>query len=337
MHAEPFGGARTPYSVSTLWQRNREREPVPPGRAVLGFIVNGAQGDDDEAHGGHFALVTGRTREDGAIGDWLVNNFYALDSESEKGIIAAPVPLDNYLADLNSGQGWYRPSQLLVLALADDRAAVLVQAALNRVYNQFWRHQLAYSHASMNCAGISVDVLRALGWDIPVRGPASRIAAALGFPYIAVKERSIAKARVAFDYLTEDQTRLLPAVAFEECGAAALHLAKSRDDDRVSRGTLARMLADDIDAIAFVRIPQFPSSRAFGDAPVVSPWEFQKRLPADRSKLQIVPVPPRPLPDSLRAPDLIASKRPASDYAAAAWGLLLLIGIPLLILAILSG
>jgi hypothetical protein len=219
MRAEGSGGAKSPYAVSTLWQRNREREPVPPGRAVLGLIVNGAQGDDDEAHGGHFALVTGRTREDGAIGDWLVNNFYALDSESEKGIIAAPVPLDNYLADLNSGQGWYRPSQLLVLALADDRAAVLVQAALNRVYNQFWRHQLAYRHASMNCAGISVDVLRALGWDIPVRGPAGRVAAALGFPYIAVKERSIAKARVAFDYLTEDQTRLLPAAAFEECGA----------------------------------------------------------------------------------------------------------------------
>jgi len=337
MRAEGSGGAKSPYAVSTLWQRNREREPVPPGRAVLGLIVNGAQGDDDEAHGGHFALVTGRTREDGAIGDWLVNNFYALDSESEKGIIAAPVPLDNYLADLNSGQGWYRPSQLFVLVLADGRAAALVQAALNRVYNQFWRHQLAYSHASMNCAGISVDVLRALGWDIPVRGPAGRVAAALGFPYIAVKERSIAKARVAFDYLTEDQTRLLPAAAFEECGAAALQLAKSGNDDRVSHGTLARMLADDIDAIAFVRIPQFPSSRAFGDAPVVSPWEFQKRLPADRSKLQIVPVPPRPLPDSLRAPDLIAPKRPASDYAAATWGFLLLIGIPLLVLAILSG
>ena len=40
-----------------------------------------------EAHGGHFALVTGRTQPDGAIGDWLVNNFYSLDVESEKGIL----------------------------------------------------------------------------------------------------------------------------------------------------------------------------------------------------------------------------------------------------------
>jgi hypothetical protein len=90
----------------------------------------------------------GRTDESGAIGDWLVNNFYALDSESEKGILPAPVPLDNYLADLNSGQSWYRPSQMLVLVLADERAAALVQSGLNRIYNQFWRHQLPYRHAT---------------------------------------------------------------------------------------------------------------------------------------------------------------------------------------------
>ncbi len=243
MRAEPRGGAEGDFCASTLWRRDSAREPLPPGRAVLAIMVNGAQGDDDEAHAGHFALVTGRTREDGAIGDWLVNNFYALDSESEKGIIAAPVPLDNYLADLNSGQGWYRPSQLLVLVLADDRAAGLVQAGLNRVYNQFWRHQLPYRHATMNCTGISVDVLRALGWRVPVRGPAGRIAAALGFPYVAVTERSIAKARIAFDYLTEDQTRLMPAAAFEECGADALRLAASDAADGADSGPLARMLA----------------------------------------------------------------------------------------------
>ena len=231
-------------------------------------MLNGAQGDDDEAHAGHFALVTGGTQEDGAIGDWLVNNFYALDSESEKGILAAPVPLDNYLADLNSGQGWYRPSQMLVLVLASDRAAALVQGALNRTYNQFWRHQLPYGHATMNCTGISVDVLRTLGWPIPVRGPTSRLAAGLGFPFLVAKERSIAKARIAFDYLVEDQTRLMPAAAFEECGAAALGLAMSGIGDASDSGPLARMLAEDIDAIAFARFPQFPSSRVFGDAPV---------------------------------------------------------------------
>ncbi len=327
MRGEPQGGARSPFATSTLWQRDPAREAVPPARAVLAIMLNGAQGDDDEAHAGHFALVTGRTQQDGGIGDWLVNNFYALDSESEKGILAAPVPLDNYLADLNSGQGWYRPSQMLVLVLASDRAATLIQTTLNRTYNQFWRHQLPYRHATMNCAGISVDVLRALGWAIPSRGPTSPIAAGVGFPIFVAKERSVAKARTAFDYLVEDQTRLMPAAAFEECGAAALALAASGGVGASDSGPLARMLAEDIDAIALVRFPQFPSSRAFGDFPVATPWEFQARMPSDPRLRQIIPVPPRPFPDELRDPDLVSPPRQASDYAVAVWGALLVIGV----------
>jgi hypothetical protein len=45
---------------------------------------------DDEAHAGHFAIATGRIDAHGDIGDWLVNNYYSLDIESEKGILAAP-------------------------------------------------------------------------------------------------------------------------------------------------------------------------------------------------------------------------------------------------------
>jgi hypothetical protein len=328
VRAEPAGGARSPYAASTLWQRDPAREAVPSGRAILGIMVNGAQGDDDEAHAGHFALVTGRSQPDGAIGDWLVNNFYTLDSESEKGILAAPVPLDNYLADLNSGQSWYRPSYMLVAVLADERAAALVQAALNRVYNQFWRHQLVYRHATMNCASISVDVLRLLGWNVPARGPASRLLAAFGFPYFAIRERSIAKARIAFDYLNEDQTRLLPAATFEEAGASLLALA-ARTDPAPVEGRLARMLAEDVDAIAFVRFPQIPSSRVFGDAPAVTLSEYHARVPAEPGMAQIVPVPPRPFPDSLRDPDLLPPRRPPSDYAAIVWGLLTVVGIPI--------
>ena len=192
---------------------------------MLAFVVNGAQGDDDEAHAGHFAVVTGRIAEDGAIGDWIVNNFYTLDAESEKGIIAAPVPLDNYLADLNSGQLYYRPSYLLVAVLAQERAATLVQSAFARVYNQFYRHQLIYYHPTTNCTSISIDTLRALGLDVPARGPTSRLLAWLGFPYFAAKERSVAKAKLAFDYLTVDQTRLMPAAALESIFDSLLTLA----------------------------------------------------------------------------------------------------------------
>ena len=329
MRSEPAGGAKSPFAASTLWQRDPSRDPAPPGRAVLGLMVNGAQGDDDEAHAGHFAIVTGRTREDGAIGDWLVNNFYTLDSESEKGILAAPVPLDNYLADLNSGQGWYRPSHMLVAVLAGEHAPALVQAALNRVYNQFWRHQLVYRHATMNCTGISVDVLRALGWDVPARGPASRIVAVLGFPFFAARERSVAKARIAFDYLTADQTRLMPAAAFEEAGASLLALVTGSGTP--GNGALAGMLASDAEALLFVRFPQFPSSRAFGDAPAVTVREFHSRVPAEPGLMQIVPVPARPFPAELHDADLLPAKRPASAYAAAIWGILLLVGIPIFI------
>jgi hypothetical protein len=219
MRETPEGGSRSPYAAWTLWQRDDAADWSD--RPVLGLIVNGAQGDDDEAHGGHFALVTGRVQADGQIGDWLVNNFYSLDVESEKGILAAPVPLDNYLADLNSGQGWYRPSYMVVAVLKDERAAVMVQSALNRVYNQFWRHQLVYYHPNENCASISIDALRALGWNIPRRGPTSRTLAWLGFPLFRRCNREI--------QLTDEGVTYLPAVR------AALNKLRSATESLVHR------------------------------------------------------------------------------------------------------
>jgi hypothetical protein len=317
----PQGGSSAPFAAWTLWQRNVE--PDWTGKPVLGLILNGAQGDDDEAHAGHFAIVTGQVRADGRIGDWLVNNFYTLDSESEKGIIAAPVPLDAYSGDLNSGQSWYRPSYLLVLVLRDSRAATLVQSALGRVYSQFYRHQLAYYHPDANCTSISVDTLRALGWPIPRRGPTSRWLAWLGLPLMVLRERSLARAKIAFDYLVTDQTRLMPAAAFEDAYASVRALV----DGTPCSGRLGRMLAQDVDAIAFLRIPQFPSSRALGDAPVVTLREYRARLPGDRSQMQVVPVPPRPFPDQLRDEDLLRPRPHESDVAAGVWGAIAAAGI----------
>jgi hypothetical protein len=324
MREEPRGGAKSPYVASTVWQKAKAPREWA-GRPVLAFMVNGAQGDDDEAHGGHFALVTGRVQADGQIGDWLVNNFYSPDVESEKGILAAPVPLDNYLADLNSGQGWYRPSYMVVAVLKDERAAVLVQSALNSVYNQFWRHQLLYYHPNENCASISIDTLRALGWSIPRRGPTSRTLAWLGFPFVALKELSIGKAKLAFDYLRTDQTRLMPAPRSRKSSAACWTWAAH---DSGERRRARQMLAEDLDALAFVRFPQFPSSRAFGGAPAVTTWEYRALIPNDPALVQIVPVPPRPFPESLRDPDLIPPSWRPSDYAVLVWGVLTVIGIP---------
>ena len=330
MREEPRGGASAPFAAWTLWQR----PSAPPAwneRAVLGFIVNGAQGDDDEAHAGHFALVTGRIGSDGAIGNWLVNNFYSLDVESEKGIIAAPVPLDSYVGDFNSGQNWYRPSYMLVAVLSDTRAAALVQSALGRVYTQFYRHQLPYYHPTGNCTSFSIDTLRALGWDVPARGATSWTMAWLGFPYFAVKHASLKQAATVFDYLTADQTRLLPAVAAEEIFASLVTLLGRGGQKTAAGGMLAQMLAEDIDALAFLRFPQFPSSRVFGDAPAVTLREVQERMPKDPRDAQIIPLAPRPFPDVLRDPDLLPSQLRPSDVALAAWGALLLIGLPVVI------
>jgi hypothetical protein len=330
MREEPAGGARSPFAAFTLWRKPSAADDWR-GRAVLAFVVNGAQGDDDEAHAGHFGVVTGRIADDGAIDDWLVNNFYTLDSESEKGILAAPVPLDNYLADLNSGQSYYRPSYLLVAVLADDRAANLVQSAFGRVYSQFYRHQLVYYHPITNCTSICVDTLRALGLDIPARGPTSPALAWAGFPWLAAKERSIEKAMQAFDYLTVDQTRLMPAAAIEDIFECLWALCHAKKNNGARDGTLADMLAHDIDALAFLRFPQIPSSRAWGDAPVIHVREYRSRLPRDRSKMQIVPVPPRPFPDDLRDDDLLPPPAHPSRRAALVWGMALAAGIALLI------
>ena len=310
MRATPDGGAREPFAA-TLVHRRDGAPPTFDGKPVLVVIVNGAQGDDDEAHGGHFAIGTGVIGAGGAIGDILINNFYSLDLVSEKGILAAPTPLDRYLGDLNSGQGWYRPSFLAVVVLDDAQVTRDVQDAFNRMYVQFWRHQLVYQHATMNCTGISVDTLRALGLPVPARGAASRVEAWLGIPYALVKFRSLARARFTYEYLTEDVTRLLPAAAFEDTLAVLLRLARegARDGD----GALARRLATDIVAIEVLRIPQWPSSRRFGSWPVVTPDEYFARLPRDAADIETVPVPPREFPAALRDADLLPPPARRSD------------------------
>ncbi len=322
MREVPQGGATRDFAAWRLW----ERKPAATmaGKPVLAFIVNGAQGDDDEAHGGHFAIATGRIGTDGGIGDWLVSDFYTLDSESEKGIIAAPVPLDNYLGDLNAGQAWYRPSAIVVAVLADPAAAQLVQSALGRVYQQFYRHQLVYYHPNSNCTSISVDTLCALGMKLARRAADAPWLAALAFPWLVVRERSLAKAGLACDYASADPVRLFPAAALEEIVTRLFALV----DTAKPEGSLETWLARDLDALLFARVPQIPSSRAWGDAPVVTLAEYRSRLPSDPRDFRIVPVPARPFPAALRDSDLLPPPLQRSDVVAAVWGALLLVGIP---------
>lgn len=329
LRAEPRGGATSGFAAIGLWERTPGAAARCVGKPVLGAMLNGAQGDDDEAHGGHFAIVTGRVGAGGAIDDWMANNFYTLDLFSEKGIIAAALPLDRYLADLNSGQAWYRPSHLLVAILSRDRTATHVQGALNRVYNQFYRHQLVYGNVTMNCAGISIDALRALGWNVAARKAVGRVLAWLAVPWIALRERSLTRARQGFDYLSEDGTRMFPAAAFEETAADLLRLPAQPGSRQ--RTPFETMLAEDIEALLWLRVPQLPSSRAWGDFAVVTGPEYAARLPADRRQVKIIPVPPRPFPPELRDPDLVPPPASRSTLAVVLWAVISLAGIPWLL------
>ena len=302
------GGAGSPFSTRLLWERSAGQGRQWQDKPVIGIMLNGAQGDDDEAFGGHFAIATGTVGKQGQMSDWIVNNFYNLDSFSEKGIVAAPVPMDNYLMDINSGQQYYRPSYMLVAVLANPRTAVAYQGGVQRVFNHFYKHDFTYRHAAANCAGISVDVFKGLGWNIPERGATSSLKAIGAYGYLSAKDMSLASGRKIYDYLTEEQTRLYPAVAFDAAGTDLMDLVGAGTGKPARELTgFEKQLRDDVEAIVLVRIPQVPSSRAMGSNPIFSFDEFMARTPPDQKDWKIVPVGPRPFPAELRGATPVAA------------------------------
>jgi hypothetical protein len=85
-----------------------------------------------------------------------------------------------------------------------------------------------------------------------------------------------------------------------------------------------QMLAEDIEEILLVRVPQLPSSRAWGDYPIENTSEYLARVPKDPAEQKIIPVPPRPFPDALRDLQTPAEPPLRSDYAVVAWGVTIL-------------
>ena len=316
------GGAKSAYSNRLIWQRH-PGTPVA-GKPVLTIMLNGAQGDDDESLAGHFNIATGNLGPHGEWAGLMANNFYTLDAYGEKGILAGPVPMDNYLADLNSGQGYYRPSTMLVVVLNNARTAAAYQGGVQRIFNHYYRHDLLFDGAQQNCTGLSMDVFTALGWNIPRRGATHPLEALAAYPYKAILDRSLASGRQAYEYLNEEQTRLYPAVAFEAAGQDLLHLLAGRTSRALT--LYERQLQSDVEAVILVRIPQLPSSRVFGSAPVFSYDEYMARAPANHADWKIIPVAPRPFPAGLK--DGLALTVPARSLlpwpVAAAWGIVLL-------------
>lgn len=321
------GGAKSAFTTRLLWERVPGALRNAQRKAVLAFILNGAQGDDDEAHGGHFAVVTGWHRAGGQWSDWMVNNFYNLNSVSEKGIIAAMLPMDSYLMDLNSGQAYYRPSYIVAAVLKQDAAASLYQNAVARVYDRFYRHHIEYDHAQANCAGLSVDTLEGLGWQVPRLGSTSRVKAIAGYYYSSLTDWSLASGRRSYRYLSEERARLYPRVAFETLSADLLTLVGSSPARTLT--PYEQMLRDQVEAIVFVRIPQIPSSRAFGTFPVASFDEYMARVPKNKADWKIIPVDARPFPSELRDREPLAPLLSDSVVGVLAFGgLLLALAIP---------
>lgn len=287
-------------STRLIWERTPGAGRNAAGKPVMGIMLNGAQGDDDESLAGHFGIATGYFGPHGEWADWAMNNIYSLDSYSEKGIIAATLPMDNYLTDLNSGQQFYRPSYMLVAVLKNARTAIAFQGGIQRTMNHFYRHDFVYEQSAQNCAGVSIDVLRDLGWRIPQEGPTSRIKALAAYAYVAATEQSLKSGRSMYDNLNEEQTRLLPARAFDAAGWDLLELVGGAPSLARELTPYEQQLKDDVEAIMLVKIAQIPSSRVWGAAPVYSFDEYMQRTPSKRADWKTVPVAPRPFPLTLR-------------------------------------
>lgn len=279
-----------PFLAHSIWHR----ESPLASDWVLGLMLNGAQGDDDEAHGGHFAVVLGKW-QDGDPSRWLAANFYNPDVVSEKGILPALTPLDIYLTDLNAGQQMYRPSLLFYVRLHSARVLETVWQSLQQTFEQVYDHRLHYHHARNNCTGITIDTLRGAGFNLPEKGPTARLLAPFVAAWSGLVERRFAAAKSSWEYLLTEQSRLFPVQAFRSvAGHWRALLGRGGESD------LEHHFVQDAQSMGCIRLPQVPSTRALGRSPVDSVWAYQKRTPVKRSDWQVVPVPERPFPVHLR-------------------------------------
>ena len=133
---------------------------------------------------------------------------------------------------------------------------------------------------------------------------------------------SIESGRQSYDYFVTEQTDLFPFAAFDAAGRDLL----GRIAGGGPSGTrYESMLSDDIEAVIFVRIPQIPSSRAFGQAPVQSIDEYNDRVPSDKSQWKIIPVAPRPFPVAMKDAEAPRDRPLPSLYALYAYGVLVVL------------
>jgi hypothetical protein len=290
------------FPVRLLWERERSAPRDWAGRPGFALILSGAQGDDDGSRGGHLGIATGHFGPRGEWDHWLVENFYPVDEPNAKGIIPASVPADKYLADVNSGQLFYRPGYMLVAVLREPRIAAAMQTGLHTTLIDLYCRDIRYSRARHNSTAMSIDPLRELGWRIPAVGASSRILGLMLAPIAMVAGRSFAVGRELFGSLATEKTRLLPRVAFEVIAHDLLALSAGdfEDDARDELSDFERALVADVDAIAFMHLPQIPSTRRFGTFPEQSMLTYGARVFARPGGFERAPpAVARPFPSGL--------------------------------------
>jgi hypothetical protein len=289
------GGAKKPFSAKLLWEKPGAGRAWTD-KAVMGFMLNGGQGDDDEALAGHFSFFTGVYPAGGSMADWMFDNFYDMDLVSEKGIVASMVPMDKYMADLNSGQSWYRPTDMLVLVMKDQRAPLQLQEKFKDQYAKYYSHEIKYDRTHKTCAALIVDPLKEEGWRIPEKGPTPKLLALAFSKLVGLKDKEAGKK--IYDTMREEPTRVFPRASFDSAGGEILSMAGAFGAEALGRelSPFEKEIQEDVVAILFVRLPQIPSSRAFGSDPAGGVMDYFKRTPLDRSKWKTTPSVPRPFP-----------------------------------------
>ncbi len=291
------GGAKKPFGTLLLWERPGAPR-VWDGKPVMGFMLNGAQGDDDEALAGHSSLFTGRYGPGGSMADWMFDNFYSMDLVGEKGIISSMVPMDKYMTDLNSGQSWYRPTYMIVMIMKDPRVPLQFQEKFKEQYAKYYSQEIKYDKTNKNCTALIADPVRAEGWNFPETGKTPSFIARLLSKAVGLTSKDPAAGEQIYRSLREEPTRSFPRASFNAVGGDLLTMAGAFGADPNGReySPLEKMIRDDLEAILFVRLPQIPSSRKFGREPVGGVVDYFMRAPKDRSTWQTHPSIPRPFP-----------------------------------------
>jgi hypothetical protein len=177
---------------------------------------------------------------------------------------------------------------------------------------------------------MSIDTLNNIGWNIPAHGVESQLKATAAYFYVAATEINLTKGRAIYDYLNTETTRLFPAVTFDAIGESLLLGANQWSRklylDHNPITPFVRQFGNEIEAIYFVRIPQIPSSRAFGLAPVYSFDQYIHQAPADRAKWKILPTTPIPFPEALKEGAALKLEAPSVIPLPVAIALFFIIG-----------